>query len=257
MARAAEGVEAILNGMNPPAYHDWARNIPAITREVIAAASTSGATVILPGNVYNFGPNCDGTWNEASPHRPTTRKGRIRETMEDEYRRAGVRTVVLRAGNFISPDGGDDVFRQVTLKGIAQGRVGMLGPLEVRQSWAYVPDWARAAVGLAEIRDRLATFEDVPFPGYTLTGHELRAELERLTGRRLGVARFPWWAMTLLSPVWELAREMAEMRYLYELDHALDGTKLARLLPDFRPTPLGEALARVLEVEVEPEKAVA
>ena len=38
-----------------PSYHDWERTIPEITAQVIAAAKASGATVILPGNIYNFG----------------------------------------------------------------------------------------------------------------------------------------------------------------------------------------------------------
>src|SRR6266540_512631 len=76
MLEAARGADVIVNGLNPPAYHDWARLIPAITSEVIATAKASGATVILPGNVYNFGDE-GGEWSEATPHRPMTQKGKI------------------------------------------------------------------------------------------------------------------------------------------------------------------------------------
>src|SRR5687767_8608023 len=50
----AQGAAVIVNGWNPPRYHDWENTTPAITRKVIAAAEASGATVIVPGNVYNF-----------------------------------------------------------------------------------------------------------------------------------------------------------------------------------------------------------
>ena len=43
-AAAARGMDVILNGLNPPGYHDWDRLIPAKTREVIAAGLASGAT---------------------------------------------------------------------------------------------------------------------------------------------------------------------------------------------------------------------
>ncbi|MEP5151864.1 MAG: epimerase, partial [Planktotalea sp.] len=63
MVKAAQGGDVIVNGLNPAKYHDWARTIPAITAQVIAAAKTSGATVIIPGNIYNFG-NRGGEFNE-------------------------------------------------------------------------------------------------------------------------------------------------------------------------------------------------
>ena len=48
--------------------------------------------------------------------------------------------------------------------------------------------------------------------------------------------------MTALSPVWELARELREMRYLCSTDHALDSGPLQRWLPEFRATPLDDVL---------------
>ncbi|MEO9821948.1 MAG: hypothetical protein ABJF79_16425, partial [Paracoccaceae bacterium] len=48
------------------------------------------------------------------------------------------------------------------------------------------------------------------------------------------------------SPFWGLAREMQEMRYLWNLDHALSDAKLARLLPDFEPTPIEDVIRSAL-----------
>ena len=241
MVGAARGADVIVNGLNPPSYHDWAHIVPAITAQVLEAAQASGATVLLPGNVYNLDDR-GGRWSERTPHAPTTRKGRIREEMEQTYRRAGVRTIVLRAGNFIDPHHGDDVMGVVLLRTLAKGKVTSPGDPDALQAYCYVPDWARAAVALAELRAELEPFEDVPFPGHAFTVDELRGMLGELTGRSIGLARFPWWAMTLAAPFWELARELREMRYLWSLPHELDGDKLARLLPAFAPTPLLEVL---------------
>ncbi len=54
LTAAARGNDVIVNGWNPP-YDRWADTVPALTAQVIAAARTSGATVIVPGNVYVFG----------------------------------------------------------------------------------------------------------------------------------------------------------------------------------------------------------
>lgn len=55
MNEAAMGADVIVNALNPPMYHDWAGLIPQITAQVLAAARASGATVIVPGNVYPYG----------------------------------------------------------------------------------------------------------------------------------------------------------------------------------------------------------
>lgn len=242
MVGAAQGAQVIVNGLNPPAYHDWENLIPAITAKVIAAARASGATVIIPGNVYNLDAR-GGQWSEHTLHDPPTKKGRIREEMEQAYRDAGVPTIVLRAGSFIDPEQKDDVMKVLLLREIARGRVTAAGDPAANQAYCYLPDWARAAVGLAKRRESLASFEDVPFPGHTFTVNELRAHAERELGRPISITQFPWWVLTLCAPFWELAREMKEMRYLFSLPHSLSGEKLARLLPDFVPTPLSEVLS--------------
>ena len=244
MTEAAQGVDVIVNGMNPPTYHNWAGIIPQITAQVIAAAQASGATVILPGNIYNYGDQ-PGTLDETTPHLAHTRKGRVRIEMEAAYRASGVQTIVLRAGNFIAPEGNGDSFSYI-LKDLGKGKMMGFGDPGARQAYAFVPDWARAAVALAEIRETLPGFADIPFAGHTFTLHELQAELGRTTGKTPRLTRLPWWLMRLASPVWELARELREMRYLYDMDHRISGATFDRILPGFEPTPLPEVIRQRL-----------
>ncbi len=130
----------------------------------------------------------------------------------------------------------------VALKGIKAGKVTTAGPAGTRRAYAYLPDMARAAVALAEARATLPAFADVPFAGLTLSMEEVAQGVARLTGRPMRMGSFPWWAMRLAAPLWELARELMEMRYLFETDHALDPEPMARLLPGFKATPLDEIL---------------
>jgi nucleoside-diphosphate-sugar epimerase len=248
MGVAAAGADVIVNGLNPPDYHDWAGLIPKITAQVIAAARSSGATVIVPGNVYVFGDQ-PGPWSDTTPHRPVARKGRIRAEMEATYRAAvaeGVRTIILRGGDFLDPSRDTTVMRRVVLKGLSpdgtRGRLTALGDPDAVRAYAYLPDMARAAVALADRRGTLAPFEDVAFPGHAFSVNDLAREIGRATGRTPPIRRFAWWQIALLSPVWELARELREMRYLYDTPHRLDGAKFARLLPGFTATPLAEVV---------------
>ncbi len=255
MNAAAMGADVIVNGLNPPAYHNWAVLIPQITTQVIAAAKASGATVIVPGNVYNYGVQ-PGPWSDATPQIPNTRKGQIRVEMEEAYRASGVQTILLRAGNFIDPDHNGDIMTAFLMRGIGKGKLTRGGRADAVQPFCYLPDWAQAAVMLAEKRDELATFEDVPFPGHVFSPSDHLAVLRRETGRDIRLVAFPWWLMTLASPVWEMARELREMRYLWDLDHRLDGAKLARLLPDFHPTDLRTVMLAGLPGDVHPRQVM-
>ena len=255
MTEAAKGADVIINGLNPPNYHNWAKTIPAITDQVIAAARASGATVIIPGNVYNFGDQ-PGTLDETTPQTAHTRKGKIRIAMEETYKASGVQTIILRAGNFIDPLGNGDLMSLAMMRDIAKGKLTTLGDPDAMQAYAYVPDWAHAALALAEKRHDLARFEDVPFPGHAFTTNQLMAELQVATGRNLRLTRFPWWLMTVLAPVWELAREMREMRYLYDLPHRIGSAKFDRLLPGFQPTDLEQVMRCGLPRDVHPDKVM-
>lgn len=52
--------------------------------------------------------------------------------------------------------------------------------------------------------------------------------------------------MRLAAPVWELAREMTEMRYLFAHPHSLSGDDLAGYLPDFQPTPFQDMVRQMI-----------
>ena len=242
---AAQGADVIVNGFNPPNYHDWQNIIPTFTADVIRAAKHSGSTVIIPGNVYHFG-DTPGVWSEQTVPNPVSRKGRIRLEMEQAYKASGVRTIVLRAGNFIDPNRDGCVMSMIYLRSIQKGKITLPGPAETRQAMCYLPDWARAAVALAEKRTELATFEDIPFPGNAFSADDIKQGLERILGRPLKYTRFPWPVFTLLSPVWEMARELSEMRYLWTTDHALSGEKFGRILPEFTPTDVDTVLTAAL-----------
>lgn len=250
---AAQGMDVIVAGWNP-AYPDWAKQVPALHGRVIEAAQETGATVIVPGNVYVYGPGHGETWSEATPHGAKNPLGRIRIDMEQSYRESGVQTIVLRAGDFIDTRASGNWFDLIMAKNISKNVFSHPGDVDIPHAWAFLPDLSRAAVSLAECRSELAKFEDVPFPGYTLSGTEIAAHLSKLTGRNIRLKRVNWLPFKLLSPFWGMARCLLEMRYLWNTPHQLDGEKFARLVPDFVPTPVPQALASAI-VELDQSSA--
>lgn len=240
--QAARGAGVIVNAWNPP-YPDWARLVPGLNARVIAAARKADATMILPGNVYVFGADTPGPWSEVTPHRATNPLGRIRIAMEAACRDSGVRTIVLRAGDYLDTAASGNWFDRVMAKDLHKGRFTYPGNPGIDHAWAFLPDVARAAVALAECGDRLPVFADIPFAGYTISGAGMAKMLKRATGRPLHLRRMSWLPLHLARPVWPMARCLVEMRYLWDTPHRLDGARLRALLPEFGVTPPETALA--------------
>lgn len=245
MNEAAKGVDVIVNGFNPAGYKNWATEIPKITNQVIAAAKASGASVIVPGNVYVFGKQ-SGVWDESTSHLAQTRKGKIRIEMEDTYKAAaeehGVQTIILRAGDFIDDKRSDTLMGMAILSDIEKGVVKALGDPNIRHAYCYLPDWAEACVQLAEKRQTLDTFEDIPFPGTAFSIKELATTLSQKLGKQIKIKKFPWLIIYLASPFWKTGFEMLEMRYLNEINHALSPEKFYSILPNFKPSDLGDIM---------------
>lgn len=247
---ACRGQDIIVNALNPP-YDKWEKEVPKLTTSVIAAARASQATVLIPGNVYNFGPDLPSELTERTPQAGQG-KGKIRQEMEAAYRQAGVKTIVLRAGDFIERQRTGNWFDSIMTKDIERGRVTYPGPLDRVHTWAYLPDMAQVAAALCARSNELPHFCDVPFPGYALTGRDLLDAIERVTGRPLQHKVFPWWALRIMSPFSPLLREVYAMKYLWDKPHRLSGQRLKELLPEFSPTPIEQALYAVLPLRAAP-----
>lgn len=258
---AARRADVIVNAWNPP-YPDWARQVPGLHAQVIEAAKAAGATVIVPGNVYVFGAETPAPWGPDTLHRATNPLGRIRIEMEAAYRASGVRTIILRAGDFLDTEASGNWFDQIMIKPLARGRFTYPGNPDIAHAWAFLPDLTRAAVALAERRKALQQFCDVTFPGYTATGRDIAQALTQVTGRQVTLKQMSWLPLHLARPFWPMAGCLLEMRYLWNTPHRLDGAVFDALLPEFRQTPLIQAVAQAIppglrKGDVHPDQPVA
>lgn len=246
LTTAAQGADVIVVGMHPPSYELWAAELLPLHEKVIAAAKSAGATVIVPGNVYGFGPGAGHVWDDRTPMTAENPLARLRQRMESAYREAGVRTIMLYCGDFLDDRASGNWFDRFIAKSVWKGWIAYPGALDAEHAWCYLPDAARIAVGLAERRDELPAFQGVAVPGYTLTGRELAAALGRAAGREVKAGRMAWWPLRLARPFMPVLNGVFEMRYLWSHSHRLDGARLDALLPGFEPTPPETALAAAI-----------
>jgi len=259
---AAQGVTTIVHAVNPPKYNNWAGLVLPMLDNTIAAAREHGARIVLPGTIYNFGTDTFPVLSEYSPQEPHTRKGRIRVEMEKRLRDAaadGVRTLIVRAGDFFGPRAGNNWFAQGLLGGSSRPRwVFYPGPQDLGHSWAYLPDVAETIARLLDAEERLEPFAVFHFRGHWLErGVDMAETICRVAGLPTQrVFAFPWWAVRIASPFVEVCREMLEMRYLWKTPAELDNTKLLSVIGAEPHTPLEEAVRRALSAEAaEPAEA--
>ena len=249
---AAQGADLIFHGVNPPRYRKWGELAVPMLVNTIGAAAECGARIVFPGNVYNFGPDAWPLIDERAPQNPITRKGTVRVEMERMLERVadkGVRTVIVRAGDFFGPHATSSWFGAAMVKpGKPIRAVTYPGRRDIGHNWAYLPDLAEVIAQLADIDTTLATFDVFHFGGHWLDpGVEMVAAIRRAVGNeRLPIRSVPWPLLSLAAPFSPFLRELLEMRYLWRTPLRLDNRKLLATLGHEPHTPLDEAVTATL-----------
>jgi len=245
---AASDADVVLHALNVP-YADWGRFALPLADTAIAAAQESRATLVFPGNLYNYGAGMPDRIDETLPMHPTSRKGALRVAIETRMRDAaqtGLRTIILRAGDYFGGNGVGSWFDRIVIKQIATGRLTYPGPLDTIHEWAYLPDLARALVRLVEERERLPPFAMFGFAGHAVTGRDFAAAISRACRRDFKIDLMPWRLLKAIGVVVPALRELCDVSYLWSAPHTIDGTRLAEIIGEIPHTPLDQAITASL-----------
>lgn len=255
LAQAAGHAAVVVQGLSPAYTHPaWRRDWPRLADAGIAIGRRLGATLMLPGNVYNYGRAMPALLREETPQRADTVKGRIRVQLERQLAEAtadgSLRAVVLRAGDFYGAGTGT-LLDLVVAKSLAQGRVTWpAAQMDVATPWAYLPDLARAFVAVARRREALAPFDKLHFAGHAATGADwitALAAAARAAGwlgadGALRVSHLPWPLLRLAGLAVPTLAAVSEMRYLWRTPHRLDDSRLLALTGPLPATPFPQAV---------------
>lgn len=250
--RAAEGVDVIVYGVNIP-YQRWHREALPLLETTVTVAEERGLTLVFPGNVYVYDPQEGPAFDDEAPQHPVSRKGAIRQRMEQrlqEASRRGARVLLIRAGDFIGAHARGSWIHVLAKRTDRGYRLLRPGPAEVVHTWANLPDVGRTVARLLERREDLPAYAPFHFEGYRISFNDLVDAMQTAGGKPVRVRPFPWWAVTLASPVIPFLRELREMRYLWQREVNLEGRRLRDFLKGEVPrTPLPEALQAAGVVE--------
>ena len=244
---AARGTDLVVHALNPR-LTNWHKLALPMAYSAIDAAEAAGATLMFPGNIYNYGSGSPAVLDETTPMRPSSRKGVLRVEIEQRMREAsdrGVRVIIVRAGDFFG-SGRGSWLDLVMAKDLGRGRITYPGPLDVVHEWAYLPDLVATFVRLAAMRDKFGAFETFGFPGHAVTGHAFAAAITKALHRKFEVKPMSWWLIHALRPIVPMSRELSELAYLWQEPHAIAGDKLKSVIGEIPHTPFDVSVARAL-----------
>jgi len=254
VARAAQGASVVVHALNP-VYTDkaWKTQALPMTEAAIGITRALDATLMFMGNIYNFGTDMPAVLAENTPQRASTVMGRVRVAMEEEILRSGVRTIIIRAGDFFG-SGTGTWFDQAIVKDIRKGKFTYPGHKDVSTAWAYLPDLARTFAEVAARRDTLKAFEVFHFAGHQITGQQWLDAIQptaRIQGwvkpaASVKYSPLPWAIIRIGALFVPTMAALLEMRYLWNKAHALDNSKLVALLGAEPHTPLEQAVTMTL-----------
>ncbi len=252
VAAAANGASVIVHAVNPPGYRKWSELVLPMLDNTIAAAIANAARIVLPGTVYNFGPDALPDLHEISPQHPVTEKGKIRVEMERRLRAAssaGAKVLIVRAGDFFGPKASNNNwFSQMVKPGKPVTAIAYPGQPGIGHQWAYLPDVAETMVRLIETSGILDPFAVFHMEGHwDADGTQMIDAIRRAAGNPgLKVSKTPWGLMRLLSPFVELFREVGEMRYLWQMPVYMNNAHLRTVLGAEPHTSLDAAVRNTL-----------
>ena len=222
----------------------WQKTWPLIMKNVITACAEEGAGLVFFDNIYMYG-RVSGWMTEETPHRPVSRKGKVRAEIAEMLLEAAavgkVKALIARSADFYGPGAVNTAVHSMVFGNLQEGRkaVWMINP-ELRHSMTYTPDAGRATALLGNTEEAFGEIWHLPTDMNPPTGREFIEavakiyEVEaRITVLSKGMIRFAG----LFNPI---ARESMEMLYQLEDEYLFDSSRFSERF--FPATPYAEGI---------------
>ncbi len=247
-AREALGDATIAFTTAQPPYDRWVEEFPALQASIVQAAEAHEVPLMVVENLYGYGV-LDGPLTEATPMRPTSRKGTVRAAMwrslEEAAARGTLQMAVVRASDFFGPGVEGSAFGSRFFGPLHAGKPAMtVGDVDALHSVTFVADLAETLVRVAE--DDTTWGRAWHAPCAPAVSQRRLAELAAAAiGRQGRIRSAPKPLLRAMGVFVKPVREMVEMLYEFETDFVVDSSAFSEHFA-VEATPLDEALAMTM-----------
>ena len=232
----------------------WQEKWPKFMRAAIAACEKHKAKLVFFDNVYMYDPAEIPNMTEASKLNPSSEKGKVRKQLV-EMILEGVKTgkitaLIARAADFYGPNVGTSMLQETVQKNLEKGKAAQwLGNVNLKHSFTYTPDAARATALLGNTPDAYNQSWHLPTDPATLTGQEWAELFATELNAKPRISALPKFMLKVLGWFIPIMGEFYEMNYQYDQPYFFDSQKFTKRFPDFNITTYREGVKEILKKE--------
>jgi nucleoside-diphosphate-sugar epimerase len=249
MNESVNGASVVFQCVNPP-YDRWPEQFPAMQNNILNAAATITAKLVIGENVYMYGDTEGKPLTEDLPYAAKTRKGKVRAQMSlnamQAHRDGRIKIAIGRGSDFFGPFVSNSAmgFRQI---GFAlQGKkVSLTGNIDVPHTFTYINDFGKALVMLAENEKSFGETWHIP-NAKPVTQREFITQVFKELGKEPAFSRMGKTMMRIGGLFIPAARETVEMMYEFEKPFIVDSKKFEDAFFQ-KSTPLKDAIRTTVE----------
>ena len=240
--------EFIFHGINYP-YHLWESNMKQVTENVIAAAGINKATILFPGNIYEFG-NISVITEEMIPN-PATKKGNIRlhlhEMLKASAERSICKVIFLRLPDFFGPNVTNGLIKPIFGNASQKKPMNYLINIDIPHQFVYTPDAARM-IHMISKQSNLPVFAEFNFASFVVPSiREFAVQIAEIGGGSSKVNVIPKWIINIIALFNPVLKELKENYYLFENNVQLNDGKARKLFVDFKDTKMELMISETLD----------
>ena len=242
---ACQGAAVIYNCVYVTAQY-WS----TVTENFLAAARDTGARLVFPTNVHPYGPLQQVPATEDHPLGASSQRGKLRIEMEKKLldaEQAGEAQIILpRLAALYGPTVRDGFLSLIFDEALKKRKTWWYGNLDMPYDLLYTDDAAMACLLLATSDKTTGQVWHVPGAG-PLTGREFISKIDEEAGAPPAMGTRTRGIFQFLGLFYPPARAMLEVLYEFEQPLEMDGSKFAKMFPDFTYTPHEDDIRETLD----------
>ena len=240
---AVEGTRVAYFAAQPP-YHR-PEDFPPLVDGAIAGLAGTGVRLVVPDNLYLYGPTGGAPIREDLPHRSTGRKGRVRAEMTARFlaahRDGRVPVAIGRASDIFGPRAPFSPIGERFWRPLVTGKKPRVyGNPDLPRTYAYLPDFARALIELGSRDEALGSDWHLPSAPAISTRRfvEIAAQAAGVPARMNRTSRT---MLRFFGLFVRDAGETVELWYEFDEPFVVDSSRFEAIFRT-RATPLEESI---------------